>query len=226
MADTSGFAAARQSVGEIAADLPGASAVFRRFGIEFCCQGHVTLQDAADHRGLDPRAVEAALGALDPDAAPEAPRQTAALIDHIRTRYHDVHRRQLSGLIALSETVETAHLHHPRAPLGLTQALSHFRGELETLMDEQETMLFPALTGAVTAPTGLAIRNMRHNHGQYAAIMDRIDRMTDNSTVPADACASWRALYADLARFRADLIEHLHLENNVLFPRFDTASHA
>jgi len=213
-------------VGAIAAGLPDASSVLRRFGIEFCCQGHVRLQDAAEHRGLDPGAVEAALGALDPEAAPEAPRQTAALIDHIRRRYHDVHRRQMAALIVLSESVETAHLHHPAVPLGLAQALRHFRGEFEKPMDAQETALFPALAGRMQARTGTAIRNMRHDPAQLAGFLDRIDRLTDECTPPGDACASWRALYADLARFRTDLIEHLHLENNVLFPRFDTAFHA
>lgn len=213
-------------VGAIAAGMPGASSVFRRLGIEFCCQGHVTLRDAAEHRGLDPRTVIAALGALDPAKGAEAPNRTRALIEHIRTRYHDAHRRQIAALIDLSERVETAHLHHPRVPLGLAQLMTHFRGDLETCMDAQENTHFPALLGPKARRAGLNTLRMGHDPAQFASFMDRIDLLTDDCTAPADACASWRALCSDLARFRADLIEHLHLENNVLFPRFDTASHA
>ncbi|MEZ5905374.1 MAG: DUF542 domain-containing protein [Geminicoccaceae bacterium] len=83
-------------VGEIAARLPGASGVFRQYGIDFCCHGDVPLQQAATSRGLDPRVVLEALNALDPGGRAAAPEETGALIDHIQTRYHDVHRRHRS----------------------------------------------------------------------------------------------------------------------------------
>lgn len=210
-------------IGEIAADHPGAFAVFRRFDIEFCCQGHVSLAEAARRRDLDPDEVMRALKAVDPSDAPKVPKETGALIDHIRTRYHDRHRRQLADLIALSQKVEAAHVNHPDLPAGLTLTLQEFRTELEKLMRQQEQTLFPALRDHADADPGHSIRFMRHDHSEFAFFLDRIDSLTDNCTLPDDACASWRALYADLAGFRADLIEHLHLENNVLFPRFETA---
>ena len=98
-----------QSVGEIAARLAGASNVFRRFGIDFCCQGHVSLKDAANHRNFNLDELEAALEALDPSAPQRVPQETGALINHIKTCYHDVHRQQLPELIALSRKVEAVH---------------------------------------------------------------------------------------------------------------------
>ncbi len=78
-----------QSVGEIAARLPGASGIFRRFGIDFCCHGNVSLKDAANDRSLNLDELEAALDELDPAAPSQAPQETDALIDHIQTCYHD-----------------------------------------------------------------------------------------------------------------------------------------
>lgn len=209
-------------VGDIAAQLPGASAVFQSFGIDFCCQGHMPLSDAANHRNLDPGKVYAALDALDPEAPPEAPSDTDQLIDHIRTRYHDVHRRAIPLLIAQSRKVEARHMAHPQVPAGLAQTLQQFLGELENLMTQQEAVQFPALRNRMPDQLALSIRLTRHDHNEFAFFLDRIDRLTDDCTAPEDACVSWRVLYADLARFKADLMQHIHLENNVLFPRFET----
>ncbi len=83
-----------RSVGNIAAQLPGASAVFHRFGIEFCWGGHVSLADAVNHRSIDLAEVKDALNALDPTATSGTPQETDELINHIQTRYHDVHRQR------------------------------------------------------------------------------------------------------------------------------------
>lgn len=210
-----------RSVGDIAAQLPGASGVFRRFGIDFCCQGHMPLADTAKRRGLDLGELETALGGLDSAAEPEAPRETDALIDHIQARYHDVHRQQFPELIELSGKVESVHINHPKAPLGLAGALQQIREELEVHMKKEELTLFPAMRKQAADRLAVPIREMRHDHNEQATFLDRIARLTDNYTLPEDACRSWQALYAGAARLRVDLIEHIHLENNVLFPRFE-----
>jgi regulator of cell morphogenesis and NO signaling len=80
-------------VGAIATTLPGATAVFQKFKLDFCCGGDVTLADAAHERGLDVEVVEAALASLDPSGSAPAPEVTGALIDYTLTRYHETHRR-------------------------------------------------------------------------------------------------------------------------------------
>lgn len=210
-----------QSVGEIAAQLPGASAVFRRFGIDFCCHGDVSLAQAARQRDLDPVQVQTALDALDPSAAPEAPRETAALIDHIQTRYHDVHRRQIPELMALSRKVESVHADHPKAPTGLAEALQQIWGELEVHMKKEELTLFPAMRKQAAGHLDAPIGDLRHDHAAHGVFLDRVAELTDDYTLPPEACRSWQALYADAAQLKADLMEHIHLENNVLFPRFE-----
>ncbi len=215
-----------QSVGRIAAELPGATGVFRSFGMEFCCQGHVSLADAARHGSLDLGEVETALHALDPSAEPDAPQETAALISYIQTRYHDAHRRQIAELLDLSAKVESVHVNHPQVPAGLSQILQQFQTELGALMQKQEKVQFPALQEKTPDKLALSIRTMRHDHNEYAFFLDQIDRATDARVPPGDACQSWCALYAGVEQFKTDLMEHIHLENNVLFPRFEAAREA
>lgn len=212
-----------QRVGRIAAQLPGASAVFRRLGIDFCCQGHALLKDAVSHRNLDLAEVERTLEALDPAAAPQVPSETGALIDHIQTRYHDVHRQQIPELAELSQRVESVHVNHPQVPAGLAETLRQARGELEVHMKKEELMLFPVMRRQAAIRLAEPLREMRHDHNDHAMLLDQIKRLTDNCTPPADACGSWRALYTGVAQFQTDLMEHIHLENNILFPRFEAA---
>ena len=213
-----------RSVGEIAAVLPGASTIFRRTGIDFCCQGHVSLEDAARRRRLDLERLEAALGALDPAAPQPVPQETDALIDYIQTRYHDGHRQQIPELIELSRKVEVVHVNHLNVPAGLAETLQMFGDELEVHMQKQETILFPAMRKKANDRPTLSIREMRHDYNDHADFLDQIARLTDDYTPPDDACHSWKALYAEVAKFRADLLDHVHLESNVLFPRFEAAA--
>jgi len=213
-----------RTVGQIAAQLPGASGVFRRFGIDFCCHGDVPLAEAANRRNLDLGALETALSALDPAAAPDAPQDTGALIDHIQTRYHATHRQQIPELIELSRKVEAVHANHPEVPRGLSDALHRIWGELEVHMKKEELVLFPAMRRQAADRLAVPISEMRHDHDDHGAFLDQVAQLTHDYTPPQDACRSWQALYAGAAQLKADLMEHIHLENNVLFPRFETTA--
>jgi regulator of cell morphogenesis and NO signaling len=149
------------------------------------------------------------------DAAPE---DTDALIDHILTRYHAVHRVQLPELIALAGRVEAAHADHPAVPHGLAQLITRITWEMESHMQKEEEGLFPTLrTGH---PMAIAIELMRDEHDDHAIRLGELEALTRGHVPPADACGSWRALCAGTARLAADLREHIRLENDVLFPRF------
>ena len=121
----------QRQVGEIAANLPGATAVFRRFGIDFCCHGDVPLDEAALGRGIDVDMIVEVLSRLDESQPTLLPEDTAALTNHIYTRYHEVHRKQVPELIALSRKVEQVHAGKPGVPAGLADALQKAIGELE-----------------------------------------------------------------------------------------------
>lgn len=218
----------RQSVGEIAAALPGATAVFRRFGLDFCCKGDVPLEEAARRNDVALAEVERALASLDAQAATEVPRETAALIAHILRRYHEVHRRELPELVTLARRVETVHARHPDMPHGLADLLERIRQELDSHMCKEELILFPAMARAEAATGGLEapISCMRHEHDDHGASLRELEALTRNFTLPDGACRTWQALYAGSAKLADDLMEHIHLENNLLFPRFTPSPRA
>jgi len=152
-----------------------------------------------------------------PDPGTSAP--TGALIDHIRTRYHDTHRRELPELIALARKVETAHATDPDTPHGLTCALEALVPELEAHMREEEAVLFPALRAGAATDAVAAIPQLRAAHDGQEAALNRIAAITHGFRLPRDACPNWRRLYAGLGKLAEDLDEHMYLENEVLFPR-------
>jgi regulator of cell morphogenesis and NO signaling len=217
---TNALMARNTTVGEIAASLPGATAVFRRFGMDFCCKGNVALADSARERGVDLADVERALAALDGGAPSAAPQESAALVDHIIARYHDTHRRELPELIELARKVEKVHAKRSDVPRGLADLLERMSTELQQHMAKEELILFPAMKQSMAAGLDMPIARMRHEHDDHGAHLRELDRLTNSITVPADACRTWQALYAGLAKLTDELMEHIHLENNVLFPRF------
>jgi regulator of cell morphogenesis and NO signaling len=212
---------ADQTVGAIAANLPGATAVFRRHKIDFCCAGDVALAEAAGKKGVDIATLEAELAALtanDDDRMERA--DSDRLIAHLLTRYHAVHRTELPELIALARKVEAVHSGHPEVPAGLANLLQRMAGELEAHMKKEELILFPAMQRHV-AGLDTPITQMRHDHLDHGDLLRLLEEMTDGFTLPAGACRSWQALYASAAKLSDDLQQHIHLENNVLFPRFE-----
>jgi regulator of cell morphogenesis and NO signaling len=214
-------ALADQPIGQIAVNLPGATAVFRRAKLDFCCGGQISLRQAVADKGLDLGAVQAELAAL--DRSDEAPPAASApeLIDHILARYHAVHREQLPELIRMARRVEAVHRDHPDVPAGLAALLEQAEQELLDHMAKEEQILFPILKAGGSAMVVYPITMMRMEHTSHGAMLEHLMALTHDSRPPAGACNTWRALYAGIAQLHDDLINHIHLENNVLFPRFE-----
>lgn len=210
-----------RTVGEIAATLPGATGVFRKLKLDFCCGGDVPLEEAAQRRGLNIAAVESELFALDRSDKAPASEATPGLIRHIIECYHETHRRELPELIKLARKVEAVHAEHPQAPRGLADTLKEMVGELELHMKKEELILFPAMARRTASCLDELINEMRHDHDDQGAHLRRLEAITRGYALPEDACRSWQALYAGAVKFVDDLAEHIHLENNVLFPRFE-----
>lgn len=208
-----------QKVGDIAVKVAGATALFRRNKIDFCCGGAVSLKEVAGRRGLDLDELEAELQEL--AAEPSVPPvDSAALVAHILSRFHETHRRELPELVRLARRVEAVHRDHPEVPRGLADLLEEASAALTDHMNKEEQVLFPAMTADYRGSLDMPILVMRHEHDEHGEIIRKLEKITDGFTAPADACGSWRALYNGAAKFVADLMEHIHLENNVLFPRF------
>jgi regulator of cell morphogenesis and NO signaling len=215
---------AHQSLGKLAVQNPGATAIFRKLKLDFCCGGQKSLQDACVEKGLDTKQVLAQIRALDQNEdLPPTPTATE-LIDHILQRYHEVHRQQLPELIRMARRVEAVHREHPQVPKGLADQLETMQDELLDHMAKEETILFPLLKSGGHPMAVHPIGVMRHEHINHGEQLERLAALTDQHQAPGDACNTWQALYAGTARLHEDLIEHIHLENNHLFPQFEAPS--
>lgn len=207
------------SVGEIAVILPGATAVFRRHKIDFCCQGDVLLSSEAERRGLDLSAIEAELHGLESPGEP-APAETAELIAHIIERYHKVHRREFPAVIEMARRVESVHQARSDCPRGLGDLLSRMFEDLEDHQHKEEAVLFPAMINGMGPVLRHPIARMMQDHVELGELLAFMADLTDDFVLPEGACGTWRALYAGCSKLDADLREHVHLENNILFRRF------
>ncbi|MFH7587718.1 iron-sulfur cluster repair protein YtfE [Oceanimonas smirnovii] len=208
------------SLGSLAREIPGATRVFHHYRLDYCCSGNALLSEALSERGLDAAEVIARLEALPArcDNSPNwAEAGTGELIDHILARYHEVHRQQLPELIELARRVEAVHGEHPLCPHGLADHLAEMRQELESHMQKEEQILFPMLRRGLFMQATGPISVMRLEHDDHGQALARLLELTEHLSLPADACASWQALYGGIEELQNDLMQHIHLENNLLF---------
>lgn len=209
-----------QSIGEIAAERPGAAAIFREYGLDYGCGGDASLATAAAGRGVELAEIESALAQLD-TSEDFALADTRGLIEHVLSRFHEAHRRELPDLIALAQRVEGVHADHPAVPKGLARFLERVGHELESHMAKEEQILFPMMrAGHPAAPGPISV--MRSEHVDHGVSLAALAALTHNMQPPEDACGSWRALYTGVRKLSDDLVEHIHTENYSLFPRFES----
>jgi regulator of cell morphogenesis and NO signaling len=215
---------AEQAIGRIAVELPGSTAVFRRLKLDFCCGGQISLAKAAADKNLDSGAILAELALLERSDASPTITEPGAMIDHILLRYHEVHRTQLPELIRMARRVEAVHRDNPDVPAGLADHLEIMEQDLLSHMQKEELILFPMLKSGGNPFVNQPIGMMRLEHVDHGVALDRLLALAHDTVPPAQACNTWRALYAGVAQLRDDLISHIHLENNVLFPQFEGAA--
>ncbi len=226
-----------KTVGRIAAEKPASIGVFEKFGIDYCCGGDRPFGEACRERGLAPEAVAAeieAAGAASGEAFrdwTQAP--LAELIDHILSRHHEYLRAELPVLEQrLGKTLEAHGAAHGETLRALQQVFLELEEELYGHMHKEEMILFPSIRemeaaagqGRVPAPPPFGsvrnpIRVMRFEHDNAAGALERLRQLSGQYALPAEACATWQALYRGLEQLEADLHRHIHLENNILFPR-------
>jgi regulator of cell morphogenesis and NO signaling len=210
-----------QAIGQIAVQLPGATAIFRRHKLDFCCGGQVSLAQATSEKGLDVRVVMEELLAIARTDAPVEFTSASDLIDHILARYHAVHREQLPELIRMARRVEAVHRDNPLVPKGLAAVLEEAEQDLVSHMMKEENILFPILKNGESPLVSHPVGMMRAEHKQHGAMLEKLMLLSNNANPPQGACNTWRALYAGIAQFHDDLINHIHLENNILFTQFE-----
>jgi regulator of cell morphogenesis and NO signaling len=221
MQPVSGMEPTPRTLSEIAREHPSATRVFFRHRLDFCCGGQRTLEQACAVAGLDPVEVEREIE-VEVDRGDEHEHWDARprheLADHIERHYHAALRRDVPPLIAAARKVEKVHARKPNVPVGLADALERFWDELESHMLKEELVLFPMIRRGVSAGiVGNPIAVMLDEHAMHGVQLASIRRLARGFEVPPEACATWTALYRGLETLEAELMQHIHLENNILF---------
>ncbi|MBE0412892.1 hemerythrin domain-containing protein [Yoonia sp.] len=157
------------------------------------------------------------------DATAAVPQETGALIDHILTNYHAMHRADLASLIPLAARVEQVHADDSDAPKGLARVLTRLAHEMEDHMTKEEMILFPAMRVGGGAGIEHPIAVTRADHDDHAVSISLIRKLTGDLTPPKHACGFWRSLYVGTTTLIDELAAHIALENDVFFPRFAPA---
>lgn len=220
----------QNKVGDLVAQDFRYAHVFSLYGIDFCCGGGQVLSVACERVGVNGEEVAHALlqtslvGAkkdeLNQLSLPE-------LIDYIETTHHQYIREKAPLLVEYSEKMVRAHgEHYPE--------IKPFAGWLRALIDDlvphlmkEEQILFPAIRASSRGESvegcfghiGNPINAMEHEHRDAGQILQKLRDLTNGFTPPAHACTTWRICYATLAEFEADLHQHIHVENNILFTK-------
>ena len=224
-----------KTVKELAVQIPGAARVFEQVGIDYCCGGDVPLSAACGRAGLNLEDVLSSLARAEQEPAhaedwSHAP--LAALAGHIVEKHHAFTKAESSRLEALFAKVSDKHATvHPEL-MTMKSIFAEMANELRMHMMKEENILFPylavmekavsekrvvppAMFGSVANP----VRTMMKEHDDAGEALRALREASHGYTPPEDACGSYRELYRSLAAFEADLHTHVHLENNILFPR-------
>lgn len=211
------------TVASLAATRPHSVAVLQRYGIDFCCGGGRLLEQvcAAVHvqlaQLLSEVAEREAFGKDERrwDQAP-LPELVAYIIDH----HHQPLEDELTRLQAIAARV--LKVHGPKDPERLAElyeTVVALETDLVPHLRKEEDVLFPLIVAARPLQAGEAVQALRLEHDGVATLLLRARELTDHYVPPDHACMTWRALFNGLAELEADLKRHIHLENNILFPR-------
>jgi regulator of cell morphogenesis and NO signaling len=215
-------------VAQIVARHSETAAVFQRHRIDFCCRGDRTLAQACANLGRDPEALIAELERTVRERALEPPEEdllglsTPALLERIVERHHGYLRRALPCLEPLLAKVAAVHGEHNPKLLALGRAFTELAGMLGPHLEFEEQALFPELLRLPGPPEGVRedLDDMAREHFGVGTKLAQIRSLADDFTTPAWGCSSYRALMTELQELEADVLQHVHLENHVLMPRF------
>jgi regulator of cell morphogenesis and NO signaling len=227
-----------KTVREVAVENPAATRIFERFGIDYCCGGNQALEQACQRAGVPFEEVVDSLEMEEQTAC--GARQArdwhneplSELIAHIKNTHHKYTREETVRLTALLEKVCSVHGNNHPELHGIRETFGWLSQELMTHLMKEEMVLFPYIErmeesaiqsepvlpgpfGSVQNPVTM----MEHEHDSAGAAVRSIRKASNDFSPPADACISYQTLYQALAAFEADLHQHIHLENNILFPR-------
>jgi regulator of cell morphogenesis and NO signaling len=223
------------TIRNIVADDFRAASVFERHGIDFCCGGNRPVAEACRELGVSQIELEAELRAVLAPSQPGLPRFNSwdldVLTGYIVGNHHGYVRQAIPGLLAHARKVADVHgERHPEVK-AIAEYFESVAADLAQHMAREEQVLFPYINGLAAAGRGGAmpiapfgsvanpIRMMEAEHQAAGDAMASIRKLSGGYVPPADACTTFTVAYQELQAFEADLHQHVHLENNILFPK-------
>lgn len=225
-----------KTVGEMVAENYRTADVFKRYGIDFCCGGKKPLSKVCEEKGIDRENLEIELSHI--GYAEKIPSQNFAqweidfLINYIINTHHAYINRSIPVMTQYIEKAANVHVHAYKETLTVHALWSEIVDEITSHMLKEEQVLFPFIKQLVSAnrhhsklnpPSFATVKNpiymMEHEHNAVGKLVKEIQRITSNYSTPPEACNTYKVAYAKLNEFAEDLFMHIHLENNILFPR-------
>ncbi|MCC6794122.1 MAG: iron-sulfur cluster repair di-iron protein [Candidatus Hydrogenedentes bacterium] len=223
----------QDTVGGIVAACPSLSRIFEELGIDFCCGGKFSLEQACARKGVDPVAVVERLNVTrsqppSVDGFGAAHMSLTELSEHIVLTHHGYLKSELPRLEATANKVATVHGGEDPRLFEVHQVVMTLANELHGHMMKEEQILFPMIgllesghggTGHYCGTIRNPIRQMEHEHDHTGGALAALRELTEGHVPPDWACNTYRVLLDTLSRVETDLHMHIHKENNILFPR-------
>jgi len=224
-----------KTVAEIVTENIKTADIFKKNGIDFCCGGNVKVQEICKKKGVDFSVIKEELKDINKESSNSHDFNSwdlDFLADYILNTHHKYVVEANDLIIQYSDKVASVHGHHYKEVVEINKLFHALANELKMHMHKEEMMLFPFIKQIAAAkkdgttlpqsPFGTIqnpINMMEAEHDDAGDIIKRINELTNNFTPPAEACNTFRALYAKLEEYQNDLFQHIHLENNILFPK-------
>ena len=220
-----------ETLGEIAVKDLRKAEIFKKYGIDFCCGGKKTVKEACAEKGLDVTKVEQELQQVDKvqltKGVPYDAWPIDFLADYIVNTHHSYVKKSIPDLLTYTKKIMQVHGgSHPEL-MEVYKLTKSVADELTEHMVSEETILFPYVKELVKADKNTvlnqetigSIAEMEAEHDAVGRMLERIRLITKDYTLPADSCASYALTFKLLQDFEDDLFLHIHLENNILFPK-------
>jgi regulator of cell morphogenesis and NO signaling len=212
------------------------AAIFEKYNLDFCCRGNKLLQAACEEKGVEKEAVIAELNDLFSKRDESNGRYNEwnpdFLVEYIVNNHHSYVRKITPTLLGHTQKIASVHGERHPETIGVARIFNAVSKDLKHHMMKEEEILFPYIRYMAKALTGTAkperpyfstvenpIKMMEAEHEAAGDELYEIRSLTNNYTPPADACNTYRVCYQELREFEEDLHKHVHLENNILFPK-------
>lgn len=225
-----------RSIGEIVAEDYRAAGAFKKFGLDFCCGGKRTVAEACTKKGVDVEELQRELRSVLSRVLGEADYASwpaDLLVEYIVSMHHRFVREKLPEIESYARKVAEVHGSIYHALNEMLEVFLRLRDEMTKHLDKEEQLLFPYIKELVEAerkgrtPENAleggtprqAVDMLESEHEEAGRLVAELEELSDGFTPPEDACPTFRVYFRNLEGFRDDLHKHVHLENNILFPR-------